>query len=193
MAPKYRILRKGTKLKKKQHPPFEVKARRLRRPAPCSIAVSPEGTPPEEIEFLKDAEAKGLISNVIWISSSPNTFDERMKFALAFLHSQVAESLGCRMTKGYDYAWIKIALDRGPIPKRYLSQRFLSTPKFVYYIISLGVTDIAGSKTLNKFIAQAKWHSDCNKISFPKVFLSNLEIKRRNRIILKFLEIMNEV
>ena len=87
----------------------------------------------------------------------------------------------------------KIALTRGPIPDRYTEQRYMSTPKFVDYIISLGFNDIAGSKTLNEAIAQARWHSEGNRLSFPSAFLGNVERKRRNLIVFKFPEIMNEV
>ena len=195
MASKYRILVKGKKLQKRKMKFFFFarKARRFSFKIPKAIAISTEGHSPAEIAFLQDAEAKGLITNVTWISSSPNGFDEKMKFALLYLHSDEAESLGCKMKRGYDYAWIKIALERGPIPDRYSSQRYMSTPKFVDYIQSLGFKDIAGSKTLNKFIAKAEWHSESNRLSFPRVFIGNLERKRRNGIVLKFLEIMNEV
>ena len=68
----------------------------------------------------------------------------------------------------------------------------MSTPKFVDYIEFLGFKDIAGSKTLNEAIAQTQWHSDDNRLSFPRLFLGNKERKRRNLIAFKFLEIMNE-
>ena len=66
-------------------------------------------------------------------------------------------------------------------------------PNFVDYIKSLGFKDIAGSKTLNKFIAKATWIKEENRLSFPRGFLGRLECKRRNGIVSKFLEIMNEV
>ena len=169
------------------------RARRFSFDRPCAITIAIDGLTQEQIDLLKELEAKGLIPKITWISSSPNGFDEKMKFALLYLHSDEAESLGCKMKRGYDYAWIKIALERGPIPDRYSSQRYMSTPKFVDYIQSLGFKDIAGSKTLNKFIAKAEWHSESNRLSFPRVFIGNLERKRRNGIVLKFLEIMNEV
>ena len=158
-----------------------------------SITVGTDGLTQEQIDLLKELEAKGQLPKITWIKSSPNGFDDRMKFALVYLHSEEAKEFGCKMKRGYDYAWIKIALTRGQIPDRYTEQRYMSTPKFVDYIKSLGFKDIAGSKTLNKVIAQAKWHSEGNNLSFPKVFLNNLEYKRRNSIVLKFLEIMNEV
>ena len=158
-----------------------------------SITVGTDGLTQEQIDLLKELERKGLIPKITWIESSPNGFDDRIKFALVYLHSEEAKSLGCIMKRGYDYAWIKIALTRGPIPDRYAEQRYMSTPKFVDYIKSLGFKDISGSKTLNKAIAQARWHSEGNNLSFPKVFLGNLECKRRNSIVSKFLEIMNEI
>lgn len=158
-----------------------------------SITVGTDGLTQEQIDLLKELEAKGQLPKITWIESSPNGFDDRMKFALVYLHSDEAKSDGCKIRHGYDYAWIKIALTRGPIPDRYTEQRFMSTPKFVDYIKSLGFKDICGSKTLNKAIAQAKWHSEGNKLSFPRVYIGNLERQRRNKIALKFLEIMNEV
>lgn len=160
---------------------------------PLFITVGTDGLTQEQIDLLKELERKGLIPQITWIESSPNGFDDRIKFALVYLHSEEAKSLGCIMKRGYDYAWIKIALTRGPIPDRYAEQRYMSTPKFVDYIKSLGFKDISGSKTLNKAIAQARWHSEGNNLSFPKVFLGNLECKRRNSIVSKFLEIMNEI
>lgn len=195
MAPKYRISTKGKKLQKRKMKLFSlaVKARHLSVKRPCAITISTEGHSQAEIEFLQDAEAKGLITNVTWISSSPNGFDEKMKYALLYLHSDEAKTKGCKILKGYDYAWIKIALTRGPIPNRYTEHRYMSTPKFVNYIISLGFNDIAGSKTLNKAIAQVRWHSESNRLSFPNAFLGNVERRRRNLIAFKFLEIINEV
>ena len=69
----------------------------------------------------------------------------------------------------------------------------MSTPKFVDYIKSLGFTDIAGSKTLNKMIAQATWISKSNMLTFPGYYIPIKELNRRNLIIQKFLEIMNEI
>ena len=177
MASKYRILVKGKKLQKRKMKFFFFarKARRFSFKIPKAIAISTEGHSPAEIAFLQDAEAKGLITNVTWISSSPNGFDEKMKFALLYLHSDEAESLGCKMKRGYDYAWIKIALERGPIPDRYSSQRYMSTPKFVDYIQSLGFKDIAGSKTLNKFIAKAEWQKTESRLSFSGYYINYME------------------
>lgn len=83
MAPKYRISAKGKKLKKRKMKFFSlaVKARRLSVKRPYAITISTEGHSPAEIEFLQDAEAKGLITNVTWITSSSNGFDEKMKYA----------------------------------------------------------------------------------------------------------------
>lgn len=171
----------------------------VRKPRPVSfrpphaITIGTDGLTQEQIDFLKGLEAKGRLPKITWITSTPNGFDDLMKLALLYLHSDEAKEMGCKILWGYDYAWIKIALERGPIPDRYSIHRYMSTPKFVDYISSLGFTDIAGSKTLNKAIAQAKWHSDGNMLTFHRSFISVLERKRRNRIVLKFLEIMNEI
>ena len=160
---------------------------------PLDITISTEGLTQEQIDLLKALETKGLLPKITWISSSPNGFDDVMKCALLHLHSDKAKEMGCKILRGYDYAWIKIALERGPIPDRYSSHRYMSTPKFVDYIRRLGFKDIVGSKTLNKYIAQAKWHSEGNSLTFPICFIGNTECKRRNHIVVKFLEIMNEV
>lgn len=193
----------GTKCiskKKKKHQKCAVKAsfslkekRRFFFDIPLAITVAHGLHPLSEIKFLKKVIKKGLLTNVTWIPSGPNDPDERVKFALTYLHSPEAESFGCKMKKGYDYAWIKIALDRGPIPSMYSSHRFMSTPKFIDYIKSLGFTDIAGSKTLNKFIALAQWSPKTNKLGFSETLFNYFECKRRNAIALKFIEILREI
>ncbi len=156
-----------------------------------AITISIDGLTEEQIAFLKDAEAKGLIPKITWIESSPDSTDDKMKYALVYLHSEDAEAEGCNIRRDYDYAWIKIALRNAP--ERYSKLRYMSTPKFVDYIKSLGFDDIAGPKTLNKFLAQAGWISDWHELSFPKQYINRLEVKRRNRISRKFLELINEV
>ena len=171
-------------------------ARRLIPPLsgqPLCITISTEGLTQEQIDLLKELEAKGLIPKITWITSSHNTINDKIKYALLYLHSDEAKSLGCKMKRGYDYAWIKMALDHGAIPGPYSKLKYMSTPAFVKYIKKLGFTDIAGSKTLNKFIAKAHWHSDDNSIYFPGLYISVSECERRNKISLKFLEIMNEI
>lgn len=160
---------------------------------PLCITISTKGLTPEQIELLKDMERKGLIPKITWIESSPNTIDDKMKYALLYLHGDEAELLSCKMRHGYDYAWIKMALDHGKIPSPYSKLKHMSTPAFVKYIKKLGFTDIAGSKTLNKFIAKASWYSDGNSITFPDVPVSISECERRNKISLKFLELINEI
>ena len=195
MVPKYRIFAKGQKQQRKTLRFFSLmkRPRRFSFDCPHAIAIDIGGLTQEQINLLKELEAKGLIPKITWIKSSHNSFDDRMKFALLYLHSDDAKSLGCKMKRGYDYAWIKIALERGPIPERYTEYRYMSMPNFVDYIKSLGFKDIAGSKTLNKFIAKATWIKGENCLSFPRGFLGRLECKRRNGIVSKFLEIMNEV
>ena len=89
--------------------------------------------------------------------------------------------------------WIKLAMDSKRMPERYSSCKYMSTPKFVEYIKSLGFTDIAGSKTINKAKSHAKWQSETNTLTFHGISLSAPERKRRNMIAWKFLEMMNEV
>ena len=155
------------------------------------ITISPDGLTEEQIAFQKDAEAKGLAPKITWILSRPDNTDDKMKDVLVYLHSEDAEAKGCNIRRGYDYAWIKIALRSAP--GRYSKLMHMSTPKFVDYIKSLGFDDIAGSKTLNKFLAQARWISDWHELFFPNQHINSLEVKRRNRISRKFLERINEV
>ena len=160
---------------------------------PSSITIGTRGLTQEQISLFKELEATKAIPPITWIVSSPEVFDDVMRVALWHLHSEKAEEMGCKMRYGYDYAWIKIALDRGKIPTRYTFYSDMSTPKFVDYIKSLGFTDIAGSKTLNKLIAQATWISKSNMLTFPGYYIPIKELNRRNLIIQKFLEIMNEI
>ena len=157
------------------------------------ITIHTYGLPQEQIDFLKELEAKGLIPKITWIESKPDGLDDKLKLAFLYLHSEEAESMGCKIQKGYDYAWIKIAINSKKMPERYCIYKSMSTPKYVDFIKSLGFTDIAGSKTINKALTHAQWHSDSNKIIFRGVYLSMSERKRRNNIALKFLEIMNEI
>lgn len=160
---------------------------------PLCITISTEGLTQEQIDLLKELERKGLIPKITWITSTPNSINDKMKYALLYLHSDEAKSLGCKMQRGYDYAWIKMALDHGTIPGPYSKLKHMSTPVFVKYIKKLGFNDVAGSKTLNKFIAKAHWYSDGNSISFPGIFISVSECERRNKINSKFLELINEI
>ena len=172
---------------------FVRKARPFSLDRPLAITIGTDGLTEEQIDLLKELESKGRLPKITWIASSPNGFDDVMKFALLYLHSDEAKEMGCKILHGYDYAWIKIALEHGPIPDRYTCYRYMSTPKYVDYIKSLGFTDIAGSKTLNKFIAKAKWLKDDKLLTFKDLFNNASERRRRNRIALKFLEIMNEI
>lgn len=204
MPPKYRksTTKKKIERRKKQ---FFVSLKNRRQSSPLStfgffsfrrplfITTTTRGLTKEQRDLLKKLEAKGLLPKITWIESDYNSFDDKMKMVLLYLHTDEAKMLGCKIQKQYDYAWIKIALERGQLPDYYTKYRYMSTPKFVEYIKSLGFTDIAGSKTINKAIAQAEWHSEGNSLSFPRHFIDNLECKRRNNIVSKFLEMMNEV
>ena len=134
--------------------------------APRAISISTRGLTQEQIALFKELERKREIPPITWIVSFPNSVDDKIRLALIYLHSEDAKIQKCQMQKGYDYAWIKMALDHGIIPSQYLHLKSMSTPRFVEYIESLGFTDIAGSKTLNKFIAKATWLSEAYIISF---------------------------
>lgn len=158
---------------------------------PLCITISTEGLTQEQIDLLKELERKGLIPRITWITSSPNSINDKVKYALLYLHSDEAKEMGCKIKNGYDYAWIKMAIDHGTIPSPYSNLKHMSTSTFVKYIKKVGFTDIAGSKTLNKFIAMGHWHS--NSITFPDIFVSVSECERRNKINMKFLELLNEI
>ena len=160
---------------------------------PSLTTISTEGMTQEQIDLLKRLEAEGLIPPITWIESSPNWFEDKLRYALLYLHSEEAESMDCMITKAYDYAWIKIAMDSSRMPERYRKYQYMTTPKFVKYIRSLGFTDIAGSKTINKLLAQARWMPENNKIEFYTNRIPLSECKRRNLIASKFLEIMIEM
>jgi hypothetical protein len=160
---------------------------------PYAISISTRKHSKKEIDFLKDAEEKGYITNVTWINSGSIYNDDKFRDALHYLHSEHAEKLNCKIQNHYDYAWIKLAIDHGKIPSRFWILKYMSTPAFVSYIKLLGFFDIAGSKTLNKYIAAAQWHPEEIKFSFPKSYISISECRRRNDIALKFLEIINEI
>lgn len=204
MPTKFRKLTtKNNAVRKKMHNSVRVRASRVLSrvrklicpPAslPLCITISTEGLTQEQTDLLKEMEAKGLIPKITWIESRPSGLEDKLKYALLYFHSEEAKSLGCKILKGYDYAWVKIAMDSNKMPNRYGNYQFMSTPKFVEFIKSLGFSDIAGAKTLNKLMAHARWNSDDNIINFHRVHISISERKRRNLIAKMFLEIMNEM
>lgn len=160
---------------------------------PLCITISTEGLTQEQIDNMKELERQGLLPNVTWIESSPRGYDDKLKYALLYLHSEEAKLFGCKIIKGYDYAWVKIAMDSKEMSERYRRYQYMSTPKFVEFIKSLGFIDIAGPKTINKALTNARWSSDDNAIYFHRVYINIIERKRRNLIASKFLEIMNEI
>ena len=157
------------------------------------ITISTHDLTQAQIQLFKDMERRGGIPPITWIESVPSTVDDKIRLALLYLHGEEAKKPKCQMQKGYDYAWIKMALDYGSIPSPYHYLKSMSTPTYVEYIQSLGFKDIAGSKTLNKFIAKSKWVRDANAISFRGFPVAKPECDRRNNIALKFLEIVNEI
>lgn len=160
--------------------------------SPNLITTTTKDLTQEQIDLLKYLEAEGLIPPITWIESNPDGFDAKMKSALSYMHSPEAVTMGCNIAKGYDYAWIQMAMDSNQMPERYNMYRFMTTPKFVEYIKSLGFTDIAGSKTINKAKACARWHRENNTIVFDGI-INTVEFSRRNLIAHKFIELMNEV
>lgn len=157
------------------------------------LSVSTGKHPEHEIAFLRESEQKGLITNVTWIESEVSrNIDDAIREALLYLHSKQAKYLCCNIQKKYDYAWVKMALDHGKIPMRFHALKDMSAPKFYEYIISLGFYDIAGPKTLNKMIASAQWYPNAMQLHFPYSLNNIKEFRRRNNIVSKFLEYINE-
>ncbi len=185
---KYRIFAKGNNRNRSRR---IVKLHLHQTPHSISIATS--GHTQEEIEFLKEAERKGLIRNVTWIISNNGSVDETITYAICCLHTEAAKKNGCAIINQYDYAWLKMVLNHGPLPSRFRILKSMSTPAFVHYIQSLGFRDIAGSKTLNKVLATAFWNSTKMEITFRGRPIGIQECKRRNRIAMKFLEILTEI
>lgn len=158
-----------------------------------AISVDKRLSPPQEIHFLQEAEKKGYITNVTWLNSDGNGVDDDIKHVIKCLKTDSAKKYNYYLKNQYDYAWLKIAIDYGNIPNRFAVLKYMSTPKFVQYIKSLGYFDIAGPKTLNKELAKAFWCSKNNSITFPMSHIGIIESKRRNCITQKFLEILNEI
>lgn len=186
MPPKCRIFKKGNKKPKHQRYVFW----RIR--IPRAISVSNANSSQQEIDFLRDAEKKGRLSGIIWIDRGSGRNEDNVRWALEYLHSEHAKLYGRNIQKRYDYAWIKMAIDHGKLSERYWVLRDMSTPAFITYIRSLGFSDIADSKTLNKMIAVSQWNRDKDFIDFPRARVQILERRRRNRIAMTFLEILNE-
>lgn len=186
MATKSKILVKG---KNKTQKKWKTRSSRT----PRAITVSTRDLPFDQMEFLIDAERTGKLTNITWIFSNDGPVDEKIKKTLHYLHSKEAKEMCCNIQKQYDYAWIKFVLDCCKIPGSFLCLRSMSTPKFVNYIQSLGFYDIAGSKTLNKELATAFWDSTNERIIFRNVYVDIKEHKRRNNIVSKFREMLNEI
>ena len=186
MATKYKIIAKG---KNKTQRKWKTRSSRI----PRATTVRTYDIPLDQLEFLKEAERTGKLTDITWIITNDGPIDEKIKQILHYLHSEKAKEMNYNIKKRYDYAWIKLILDRGKIPSSFLSLRSMSTPKFVTYILSLGFYDIAGSKTLNKELATAFWDSLNNKIIFRNVYVDIKECRRRNSIALKFFEMLNEI
>ena len=119
-----------------------------------------------------------------------SALEDEMKCALTYLHSDYAKEEGFNIKNGYDYALIKLVIDRGMF---YGSKRLLDTmPGFINLINRLGFTDICGAKTLNK-IYSASNRSDFNWTFTDSKGRTNSEKNRRNSLIRAFAEKMREI
>ena len=75
---------------------FVRKARPFSLDRPLAITIGTDGLTEEQIDLLKELESKGRLPKITWIASSPNGFDDVMKFALLYLHSDEACAQGVR-------------------------------------------------------------------------------------------------
>ena len=133
-----------------------------------------------ERTIYKDGEERRYVLN-------PNTaIEDDLKEALLYLTSDEAKNNGFNLENGYDFAWIKLAIDQGLV-NGYDRINNYSYPKFRELVCSFGFENlIAKEKTLLKYYNYANantipWiYSDCNAI----------ERNRRNEIVLKFVEYM---
>lgn len=109
-----------------------------------------------------------------------------LKFTLNCLHGKESR---VRILHGYDYAFIKIAIDKVEFNGR--ERLFSSMPDFRKLIQDLGFDDICGEKTLNKY------YSNVNGQYPHFIFGDNrgkvlAEINRRNELINNFINLMKE-
>lgn len=127
--------------------------------------------------------------------------EDEMKAALNVLHSQEAKGSGFGIVNGYDYAYIKLVIDREWFNG---SDRLKDTmPGFIKLIKRLGFDDICdsddnekivnASKTLNKYYSQAFPSKDKNDFNWTYTDAkgeSPSERNRRNRLVKTFTEQM---
>lgn len=114
-----------------------------------------------------------------------NAIDERMKSILDTLNAEENKDEEWAIKNGYDYAFIKYALDKLMVNGcENLSN--IPTPQFIEYLKAVGVNNCCGDKTLNKYLQKVSG-------DFPSCRFSGVkhkEAKRRNAIINKFVEEM---
>lgn len=130
--------------------------------------------------------------------------EDEMKAALNVLHSQEAKDNGIGIVNGYDYAYIKLVIDKDRFNG---SERLKDTmPGFIKLIKRLGFDDICdsddnekivnASKTLNKYYSQAFPSKDKNDFSWTYTDTkgkSPSERNRRNRLVKTFTEQMRMI
>ena len=153
---------------------------------PKHITVTKDLLTPYQVEELERFLSERGIE-ALWISHRQRLVEEKLREALTYLNS---EQCSCRIQQGYDYAWVKRAIDKKLFQGCERISNY-SYPKFVQYIQSLGFGNIAGAKTLAKYYntvsgREFPWeYSDCRDKSF--------EQQRRNHIVMKLIEIMTEL
>ena len=122
--------------------------------------------------------------------------DNKMFLALTYLKSKAAETESCNIKEGYDYAWIKLAIDKQQFIKNPM-ERFIGYTElinytykdFVDYIKRLGFNDICGDRNVERYYMYAEGQ-------FPNFRYKDCEMNqgradKRNRIIKSFIAIMN--
>ena len=123
--------------------------------------------------------------------------DARISLVLSYLRSKAADEEDCYIKKGYDYAWIKLAIDKQPYisnsMERFLGYKELlnySHKQFVSYIKGLGFTDICEHRNLQRYYNYAEGRYP--KFTYKDCELDQGKADRRNRIITTFVDLMND-
>lgn len=118
------------------------------------------------------------------------SLEEDLKDALTFLHSEVAKKKGCNIKKGYDYAWIKLCIDKSNFSwKGWMNN---TMPGFVDLIHRLGFNDICKEETLNKYYRSASGEGP-NWVFSDNKGRTHAERVRRNDISRAFSQQMQEL
>lgn len=167
---------------------YRLKNAAPRRPRPNAISIDSSLHSQAEIEKMTVFFEENNI-DVTWLDSAQLGKENSLQAAITYLNSPEAVAPRCNIMYGYDYAWVKRAIDKRLFPGAEKIRNY-SFPQFKRYMEQLGFKNVAGAKTLAKYYNQAEgtklpWtYKDCTD--------RRDEALRRNRIVGKFLEMMYE-